>query len=95
MSNSSQTFAGKRPVYKLPARHAPFAFAFFMAGIMAFLMCLVIVGANTGLTSGYILRVLHTYMLAMPTAFVCVLLVRPLVVRLVALVVYTPGRPGA
>ena len=72
---------------RIPARYTPFVFAFFMAGIMAMLMCLVIVGANTGLKPGYLLRVLHAYALAMPVAFVCVLIVRPLVVKLVALTV--------
>lgn len=74
---------------KLPARFTPIAFAFFMSGIMAFLMSLVIVAANTGIHSGYINRVLHAYRLAMPIAFICVLLVRPIVLKLVALTVET------
>jgi hypothetical protein len=69
---------------KLPRRYAPIAFAFFMSGIMAFLMCCVIVAANTGFGPGYLLRVLGSYALAMPVAFCCVLGVRPLVMRLVA-----------
>ena len=58
-----------------------------MAVIMAMLMCFVIVGANSGLSTGYLLRVLHAYALAMPVAFVCVLIVRPVVMKLVSLTV--------
>ena len=68
---------------KLPSRFTSLVFAFFMAGIMAFLMSMVIVGANSGLQHEYLLRVLHAYILAMPIAFICVLIVRPIVVHLV------------
>ena len=79
-----------RPRWKLPARTTPFVFAFFMAGIMAMLMCLVITAAQAGIGEGYLPRVLQAYLLAMPVAFCCVLAVRPLVVRLVALTVHPP-----
>lgn len=69
--------------FKLPARFSPIAFAFFMSGIMAFLMCLVITAANRGISSGYFSAVIDAYLLAMPIAFVCVLTVRPLVMVLV------------
>jgi len=69
---------------KLPQKYTPYVFAFLMAGIMAFLMSMVIVAANSGLHSGYLLRVLHAYSLAMPVAFCCVLIVRPVVMHLVA-----------
>lgn len=49
---------------------------------------LVITGANTGLAPGYPWRVLDAYRIAMPTAFCCVLVVRPLVIRLVAWTVH-------
>lgn len=75
--------------YKIPMRYTSYVFAFLMAGIMALLMCMVIVGANAGVDSGYVLRVMHAYALAMPVAFVCVLIVRPCVVRLVAMLVET------
>lgn len=77
-----QTTPVRPPSWKLPQRFMPVVFAFYMAGIMAFLMCAVIVGAGTGLTSGYLGRVLSAYALAMPVAFVCVLFVRPVVLRL-------------
>lgn len=77
----------KNTSYKIPRRFTPYVFAFFMAGIMAFLMCMVIVGANSGLHGEYALRVLHAYALAMPVAFVCVLVVRPIVAGLVGLLV--------
>ncbi|UYB51096.1 DUF2798 domain-containing protein [Xanthomonas sp. AM6] len=80
--------APRRP--KLGARTTPFVFAFYMATIMAMLMCLVITAANAGLGDGYLQRVLGAYQLAMPTAFCCILVVRPLVQRLVAATVHPP-----
>nr|WP_288357239.1 DUF2798 domain-containing protein [uncultured Pseudomonas sp.] len=76
-----------RTSWKLPAKLSPIAFAFFMSGIMAFLMCLVISATNRGLSDGYLSAVLEAYRLAMPVAFVCVMAVRPVVVRLVKLTV--------
>ena len=72
---------------KIPKRFTPYVFAFFMAGIMAFLMSMVIVAASSGIEDGYTLRVIHSYALAMPVAFFCVLIVRPVVVNLVAIFV--------
>ena len=77
---------------KLPMRYSPVVFAFFMSSIMAFLMCVVITAASnsltiTYLTNEYLEGVLHAYKLAMPVAFICVLAVRPLVIKLVALCV--------
>lgn len=73
-----------RPSRKLHRRFAPVMFAFYMAGIMAFLMSCVIVGAHSGIDAGYLQRVLKAYALAMPVAFSCVMVVRPLVGKLVA-----------
>lgn len=72
---------------KLHQRFTPYVFAFYMAGIMAFLMSCTIVAANSGFGSGYLQRVLNAYALAMPVAFCCVVVVRPLVVKLVAITV--------
>lgn len=72
---------------KVPKRHSHYAFAFFMAGIMAILMSAIIVAVSSGIDAGYLQRVIHAYTLAMPSAFICVLVVRPIVVKLVALVV--------
>lgn len=80
----------KPPRPKLGTRTTPFVFAFYMATIMAMLMCLVITAANAGLGDGYLQRVLGAYRLAMPTAFCCILVVRPLVQRLVAATVQAP-----
>lgn len=74
-------------IRKLPQRYTPIVFAFFMSAIMALLMCLVITAASSGLRGDYVERVMHAYKLAMPVAFVCVLAVRPLVIRLVTLCV--------
>lgn len=61
-----------------------------MASLMALFMCFVIVGINTGIHDGYFGRVFHTYQFAMPVAFVCVLIVRPIVMKLMALTVERP-----
>lgn len=66
----------------------PYVFALYMSAIMALLMCFVITAANAGVTPDYLANVLKAYQLAMPVAFVCVLMVRPVVVRLVALTVH-------
>jgi hypothetical protein len=86
MSQQPHTLAAAR--WKLGARTTPYVFAFFMASIMAMLMCLVITAANAGIHADFPARVLIAYQLAMPTAFCCVLAVRPLVMRLVALTVH-------
>ena len=72
---------------RIPARYTPVVFAFYMAAIMAMLMSATIVAANSGIQGAYLARVLHAYQLAMPVAFVCVMVVRPLVVKLVAVTV--------
>ncbi|HWU33958.1 MAG TPA: DUF2798 domain-containing protein [Methylovorus sp.] len=76
---------------KIPARYTPVAFAFYMAGIMALLMSFVIVAINGGIGHHYIASVFHAYSMAMPVAFCCVMLVRPVVVKLVALTVAPPA----
>ncbi|MBD3825439.1 MULTISPECIES: DUF2798 domain-containing protein [Stenotrophomonas] len=88
MSLPPQTLPARR--WKLGSRSTPYVFAFFMASIMAMLMCLVITAANAGLDAHYPARVFGAYRLAMPTAFCCILVVRPLVMRLVALTVHPP-----
>ncbi|MBK5000583.1 DUF2798 domain-containing protein [Pseudomonas sp. S31] len=84
MSNLSQPRIGR----KLRPAATPYVFAFFMSSIMALLMCFVITAANAGVNPQYLSNVLKAYQLAMPVAFVCVLLVRPIVLRLVALTVH-------
>ena len=84
MSTQSKT---PRLNWKLPVRFTPLVFAFFMSGIMAFLMCLVITAANTGFSDNYLLRAFRAYQLAMPVACGCVLCVRPIVMKLVRMTV--------
>lgn len=79
---------GKTSVIRLPARATPYIFALYMATIMAFLMCLVITLAEFGYDDNYLRNVMNAYRVAMPAAFICVLLVRPLVARLVAWTVH-------
>lgn len=69
---------------KLPATMTPVVFAFFMSAIMAALMCLLITGINHGVGDGYLSAVIQAYEIAMPAAFVFVMMVRPVVTRLVS-----------
>lgn len=92
LNNQDAIQLGADTIHKLPARYSSVVFAFFMSSIMAFLMCLVITAASNDLTGAYLKNeylwvVLHAYRLAMPVAFVCVLAVRPVVIKLVALCV--------
>lgn len=84
----SSAFVATRS-WKLPKRLGPVAFAFYMAGIMAFLMSMVIVAANGGADARFLDRVLASYALAMPAAFASVMLVRPVVLRLVGWTVHS------
>lgn len=68
---------------KLPAKATPVVFAFYMASIMAMLMCFIIIAAESGVSSHYLSDVIHTYKIAMPSAFICIMFVRPVVSRLV------------
>ncbi len=76
---------GRQPPARLPKAFTPYVFALYMAPIMSFLMCLVITYAESGLGADYMGNVMNAYRIAMPAAFVCILVVRPLVARLVAL----------
>lgn len=86
MTDPTTTTAQRR--WRLHHRTTPVVFAFYMAAIMAMLMCLTITAANGGIDAQYLERVLSAYQLAMPVAFGCVLLVRPVVLKLVALTVH-------
>lgn len=68
---------------KLHTKYTPIVFAFYMSLIMAFLMSLIIVAANSGIADHYFSQVIHAYRIAMPAAFFCILVVRPLVILLV------------
>ena len=76
------------PRRRLPKHIAPYVFAFYMATIMAFLMSLVITLAEFGMGPHYMTNVMNAYQVAMPAAFVCILVVRPVVIRLVGLTVH-------
>ena len=86
-TNSEAMILGRR---KLSPRATPYVFALYMATIMAFLMSLVITAANAGIDNNYLSNALHAYKLAMPVAFLCILVVRPIVIKLVALTVHPP-----
>ncbi|WLH38057.1 DUF2798 domain-containing protein [Pseudomonas sp. FP2196] len=84
-TNSDALYVSRR---RLSARATPYVFAFYMATIMAFLMSLVITASNSGIDNDYLSNTLHAYKLAMPVAFLCILVVRPIVIKLVALTVH-------
>ena len=84
--NTENTLGSRR--FKLSARVTPYVFAFYMSAIMAFLMSLVITAANSGIEGDYLSNALHAYQLAMPVAFLCILIVRPIVMKLVAFTVH-------
>ena len=77
------------PRRRFPKPMASYVFALYMATIMAFLMCLVITAAEFGMDEHYMANVMNAYRVAMPSAFICVLVVRPIVARLVALTVHS------
>ncbi|MFG6667651.1 DUF2798 domain-containing protein [Halomonas sp. HNIBRBA4712] len=68
---------------KLHPKFTPVVFAFYMSSIMAFLMTIVITAVNAGMVEGFMSLVWQAYRVAMPVAFVCILMVRPVVARLV------------
>lgn len=89
MNADPQHDAARRPpAIRLPKRATPYVFALYMATIMAFLMCLVITAAEFGVDGHYLENVMNAYKVAMPSAFACVLIVRPIVARLVAWTVH-------
>ena len=88
MNQRTTTEALYPPRRKLSSQATPYVFALYMATIMAFLMSLVITAANSGIDNDYLSNALHAYKLAMPVAFLCILVVRPIVIKLVAMTVH-------
>lgn len=78
----------KMTTTRLPKQVRSYVFALYMATIMAFLMCLVITLAEFGIDQNYFAKVFNAYSIAMPAAFVCILVVRPLVTKLVSITVH-------
>jgi 1-acyl-sn-glycerol-3-phosphate acyltransferase len=54
-----------------------------MAGIIAFVMSVVLTALDTGIEDGYIWRVIRSYAVAFPLAFICVVIFRLLIIFLV------------
>ena len=69
---------------KLPQRDAGVLFSLYASAIMVLIVSGVLVALNTGLDAGYPARLLKAYLITWPVAFVSLLAVRPLVLRLVA-----------
>lgn len=70
---------------KLPKKYAGIAFFFYASAIMVLIVSGVLVALNTGVDTGYPERLLKSYLLTWPIAFISLLIVRPLVMQLVNL----------
>lgn len=70
---------------KLPGKYAGVLFSFYASGIMVLLVSSLLVSINTGLDSGWPMRLLRAYVITWPIAFLTLLVVRPLVMKLVAM----------
>lgn len=74
----------------IPAKYTHIVSAFYMAVFIAFLMSFVFVALNTGIDNGYIQRVIRNYVIAMPVAFIFVVLFRPFIMKLVYWTIIKP-----
>lgn len=68
---------------KLPKKYAGLAFSFYASAIMVFIVSGVLVALNTGIDAGYFARFIKAYIITWPIAFVSLLGVRPVVLKLV------------
>lgn len=68
---------------KIPRRYSSIVSTFYATGLMALIMSAFLVGFNSGFDSGWPARTARTFVIAWPLAFVSLLMIRPLVVRLV------------
>jgi len=84
----TDAIAKNKPRFRFPKRASPYIFALYMSTIMAFVMSMVITLAEFGPGPHYMTNVMNAYQVAMPAAFVCILIVRPIVIRLVGLTVH-------
>jgi len=88
MTNTNALNNSAKRRRKLHSCFTPVMFSLYMAAIMAFLMCALITAVTRGVDAEFIHWVWKAYQVAMPCAFICVLLVRPLVFKLVAWTVH-------
>lgn len=75
---------------KLPHQLSVFVFAFYMSSFIGLAMSAVLTYFGSGFPPDYLARVGRAYVLAMPVGFLCVILLRPLVVVLMKLTVAAP-----
>ncbi len=68
----------------LPKQYAGIVFAFYTCTFMALIVSGVLVALNTGVDAGYPARLARAYLITWPIAFVSLLALRPLVVKLVS-----------
>lgn len=80
-----------RPL-KLPPRFAGMAFAFYMSAIVALIMTITLTALRGSIGADFVAVVLRGYAVAWPVAFVSVMAVRPVVLRLVGMTVAPPER---
>lgn len=69
---------------KIPKQYAGIVFSFYASAIMVLIVSGVLVALNTGVDAGYPARLVRAYAITWPVAFVSLLAVRPLVMKLVA-----------
>ncbi len=72
---------------KLPKKATPVVFSFYMAAIVAAVMSLALTAVNSGIGDGYVGRAFSAYSIGFPVAFISVLIVRPIVIKLVSITV--------
>lgn len=72
---------------KLHPKHAPLLIALIMSLMMGFLMSGLVTFFNTGLVDGFVSIWLHAFVKVWPIAFALLFVLRPLVMRIVALLV--------
>ena len=69
---------------KIPKKYTPILFSLYALGIMVAIMSSVLVGLNAGFNDEWFGRVVRSYFVTWPIAFVSLMVVRPIVMRLVA-----------
>lgn len=69
---------------KILSKYSGIVFTFYATALMALIMSAFLVAFNTGIDSGWPQRTLRAYVLAWPLAFISLLTIRSLVMKLVA-----------
>lgn len=68
----------------LKPKHTPIVFAFLMSCCMAALVSAIVTAVNTGTATGFFSRWMSSYFIAWPVAFVSLLILKDIVLKLAA-----------